>query len=229
MSPWVSPTQALSATPGCGWGTVVHVGAGSVQPPVCADALVLVDGDPVACAHLRAATRGRADVEVIERIVGAVPGSAIWHSHSWPAADGLADLTRALCHTYPRIACIQRRTVEADTLSDLVAGIDLDRAMGRPNLLLLDLPSAADAMVAGLSAEQALRFSWIVAGGLPGPVPAGAHLQRQAGTWAAGPWPWRMWRVDAEAYRAAARLAALQRAEAKLAIVAELLLAERLQ
>jgi hypothetical protein len=141
-------------------------------------------------------------VQVRERVVAPVAGPVTWHLHSWPAADGLQDMTPALGAIYPRLQLLARRDAQAQSLTEVLEDLAPDRLPDEANALVLDLPSGADNLVRGLSAEWALCFDWIVAGGLPDDSTAiPPYLHAQA-------WPdsiesrrWRAWRVDPEAYR----------------------------
>jgi hypothetical protein len=200
--------QLLPPLRGRRWGTVVHLGGGPGAVAIPARRLVLLDGDPAACARLRAAARGRTGVEVHERVVGPGAGPVTWHVHNWPAANGLRDLTPALSVVYPRLQLLARRESEAQTLPEVLDGLELGPQSGEADALVVDLPSGAEQLVRGLSAPWALRFDWIFTGGLPdedpGPMPS--YLQLQAWPDSVEPRRWRVWRVDRLAHRAQAEL-----------------------
>lgn len=262
------------------WGTVVHVGAGLGAFDARARRLVLLDGEPAACARLRAAVRGRSDVEVHEQIVAPKAEKVTWYVHSWSAMSGLHDCASTLHHIYPRLQVLQHREEEARSLASWLEGLVLQRESGNDNALVIEVPVGADALLRSLPVSQLLNFDWIVAGGWrqsPSPeLPP--WLRAQDGDEDGESWAWRVWRVDAAAYENAkaldaalveldtmrrhleaseaqgadlaarvaeqelelavrkseienlsGRLGALARAEGKLALIADLLLAERLK
>jgi FkbM family methyltransferase len=155
----------LSGLPQQPLGTIVHVGAGSGA--VVADyatlaprRVVLIEGDPDNAADLRTAARNCAWAEVVECIVAAEAGEALWHRFDLPRFNGLRVPARLGAH-YPRLRELGTATVATTALASLAA-LNEPARKDAADVLVLDLPGQEGALLAAVPSGLLHRFPWIV-------------------------------------------------------------------
>lgn len=158
----------LSEVPPRPLGLVLHIGAGGAQalqgyaeqPPQRA---VLVEGDGDTAAALRQAARRCPWAEVVEQVVAAEAGPAVWHRFELPRFNGLHVPARLALH-YPRLRELAARDVTTTAFASLPVLAEPAGA-GATDVLVLDVPGQEEALLASVEPGRLRRFAWVLVRG----------------------------------------------------------------
>lgn len=210
----MDPLQAtLEALPRTRWRSVLHLGAGEAavdqHARTQAERLWLVEGDPQTAARLSLrCARARRAARLVARPIAPAGGPLRWHCYNVDRLNGPLDAT-PLRSLYPKLQSTGTLPLEALSFADLLAQLPdaaASDAEASGDLLVLDVPGQAEALVRSIAPETLARFDWIVVRGGPRPVePDAAGLARllEAGFFVARPsaaadtaWSCTPWQLD---------------------------------
>jgi len=151
--------------------TLLHIGAGPDFDEALYQALpalryILVEADAESAESIRNLADPK-KFRIVEKLVAPEPGEKTFRRFSLPSLNGLLRLG-GLQSIYPRAREVQTIATEAQTLSQLAAGLQL--AHGKEHALILNVPGLeADLLAEALGAGPFL-FDWIFLTGAAPPL-----------------------------------------------------------
>jgi FkbM family methyltransferase len=160
------PTDLLQSLGSQPLGTVVHVGAGSVDvvhgyAALRPSRLVLIEGDADAAFELQEQVGSGTAFEAVTCAVAPQSGRIRWHRYNLSMLNGPLDAT-GLRAVYPRLRRMETVEVDAVALHDVLTERVSAEGGAPANVLVMDVPGQEDCLLASLPGDVLRRFGWIV-------------------------------------------------------------------